>query len=149
MVEDNFRETTRALKALSLSHFWVGYGSTIFFEFGKLTERIRKDGTVGNPTGEITVGIEFYWRVENQSEILFGSDDDLEIWEPKLTALIGETLIGVDLFGRLPELSLSFKSGIRVVSFTLFDGQPDWMILDRRVGKKRSFGVENGVLMQE
>ena len=65
-----------------------------------------------------------------------------EIWEPKLTALIGETLIGVDLFGRLPELSLSFKSGIRVVSFTLFDGQPDWMILDRRVGKRRSFGVE-------
>lgn len=149
MIEDNFTDTINALKGLPLSHFWVGYESTIFFEFGELTKNIRKDGSVGNPSGEICVGMEFYWRAENQNQIIFGSDDDQEMWEPKLSALIGQKLVSVDLFGKLPELCLFFESGMHVLSFTLLEGQPDWMIIDKRVGKGRSFGIENGILTQE
>ena len=121
-IETNFLAVISSLQTMSLSHFWNGYGSAIFLEFGQLTEKIEKDGTLGNPQGEITVGIEWSWRVEDKTSIICGSWSDDELWPPTFDRLIGEKLRQLSLYGRLPEIELTFDNGLRLLSFATSDG---------------------------
>lgn len=50
---------------------WSVYGSAIFLEFGAHSPgRIRRDGTTGNPPGELTFDIEGRWRIEDVTSII-------------------------------------------------------------------------------
>jgi hypothetical protein len=55
-----------ALIGKPVSHVWRGYGSAFFLEFGKLTPRKRKSGEAGNPMGELTLMVEWSWRIERK-----------------------------------------------------------------------------------
>ena len=56
---DEFQKLTRCLLGLPLSKAWRGFGSAVFFEFGKLSQ----NGT-GKAKGEVTAMLEWSWRVE-------------------------------------------------------------------------------------
>ena len=63
-----------ALVGMEVAHLWRGHGSAIFLEFGTLSPgSVRRDGSPGNPMGEITIGIEWSWRIENANSIVCGS----------------------------------------------------------------------------
>ena len=128
-----------------LNAVWRGYGSALFLELGKLSFRTKRDGSVGNATGEYGVMIQWSWRIENETSILCGSWSD-EPWDAYFESLVGRTVENVSVFGRLPELSVQLSGGFYVVSFMTAEDQPAWALFDQTLGihSTRFLNVENG-----
>jgi hypothetical protein len=146
-------ETNIAFDALAgalideeITYLWRGYGSAIFIEIGELTPRSNRDGSPGHPEGQISLGVEWSWRIEDNTSILCGSWSEEELWEPSFARLRGARIKGCRLFGRLPEIELSAENGIHFVSFSTTDGQPQWHLVDRRAGPDCWFTVREGKL---
>jgi hypothetical protein len=151
MTTPSFEDFRRALIGLDVSHAWLGYGSALFLELGRLKPgRPRRDGAIGNPKGDITVMIEWSWRIEESVSIICGSCTGKERWRPTLDLLLGATVVDISLFGRLPEISLHLSNGLFVVSFMTDEGDPEWALLDRRHAERvRSLSVRDGQLHVE
>lgn len=145
-------ETYRStLVSQPLSALWRGHGSAIFLEFGRLSPKVKRDGSAANPQGDYTVIIEWSWRIENEESILCGSWSDEDNWKEIFQTLIGQTVQDISIYGRLPELSISFANGLYVASFMTAEGQPAWGIIDRspQHQKCRCLGVRDGVIVEE
>lgn len=133
---------------MPVSDVWRGAGSAIYIEFGNLTPTTKRDGSPGQPNGELTLMIEWSWRISDNRAVLAGSFSDQADWLEILTALVGSSVIAVELFGELPEILISLSCGKRVASFMTADGQPEWAI----IGRQPSLGslcVENSELVIE
>jgi hypothetical protein len=137
------------LVKMTLTHTWRGHGSAIFLEFGVLTRRTRRDGSPGNPEGEIGAMIEWSWRVESSHSIVCGSWSDPPLWDMALQQLQGNTVTGVEVFGRLPELTIEFSNGHRIASFMAAEGDPQWTLFDRQGPTQRWLRVKDGRLAEE
>ncbi len=132
----------------ALSHVWRGYGSAIFLEFGVLTPRLGRDGEKVGEMGDITIGIEWSWRIERSRSIIAGSWSEEKTRVRVIPGLIGSTVTHMKLFGELPEISISLSSGHRVVSFMTAEGQPSWAVTMNRPSP-RSLSVKRGFLCVE
>lgn len=143
-----FEALAKSLVGQPISHIWRGDGPTIFLEIGKLTSstRRRRDGSLGNPRGQLTLGVESNWRVEDDHSILCGSRSEEELWPATFQRLQRDRIQACRLLGALPEVELVSEAGLRLLSFSTTTGQPEWYAIDRRGEKTRSFGVENGEL---
>ena len=120
-----FESVQMRMANMPLSWLWRGYGSAIFLEFGLLTPRgQRRDGSERSPTGEISIGIEWSWRIENESSILCGSWSDDDKWDDVFDLLRNQPLRHLRRFGRLPEIDLEFANRHHLLSFQTSDGQP-------------------------
>lgn len=102
-----------------VSRVWQGHGSTIFLEIGELTEN----------KGELTVMIEWSWRVENKYEIEFGSWSDDSEFPNLLRKLDGLTLQDITFQSRLPEVIVQLSDDMWVCSFSTVEGDPEWAII--------------------
>jgi hypothetical protein len=140
---EHFRDATRGMK---VSHVWRGYGSALFLELGTLTPRKRRDGSLGNPRGEIGFMIEWSWRIEDERSIICGSFSNEELWRPAFDRLIGHEVVGISMFGRLPEVLLSLANNLHVASFMTADGDPAWVLFDRRAPQIISLSCRSGLL---
>ena len=151
MTTPPFEDFRKALLGLEVSHVWLGYGSALFLELGRLRPgRTRRNGTTGNPAGDITVMIDWSWRVEESVSIICGSWSEKERWKPTVDLLLGAVVVDATLFGRLPEISVQLSNGMFVVSFMTDEGDPEWVLLDRRDAKRvRSLSVRDGQLHVE
>lgn len=129
-----------------ISYVWRGYGSAVFIEFGDLTPRTNRDGSPGHPQGQVSLGVEWSWRIEDNETILSGSWSEEDLWEPSFAQLRNTRVESVKLFGKLPEVELSTDQGVRFVSFSTTDGQPRWHLVDRRDGHANWFSVRKGQL---
>jgi len=78
------------------------------------------------------------WRIEGPSTILCGSWSDEELWHPTFQKLLGQTVVEISTFGRLPEIAVSLSDGLHIASFMTFEGDPDWALFDRRAAKVRT-----------
>jgi hypothetical protein len=146
---DTFNRIGADLVGMKVSHLWRGYGSAIFLEFGALSPgRVRRDGTPGNPTGEVTIGIEWSWRVEDATSIVCGSWSEEELWQPSLDLIRNSSVMGISLFSRLPEIDLALTGDRHLVSFATAEGQPQWHLVDRRRTPYTSLSVRNGGLFE-
>ena len=141
-----FESFAASLIGLPISHVWRGHGSAIFVECGKLEPVTRRDGSTGNPQGEVSLGIEWSWRIEDRTAIRCGSWSEEELWEPALTLLRDARIERCELFGTLPEVAITTDGEIRLLSFSTTDGQPQWHFVDRRNGPPRWFTVREGRL---
>jgi hypothetical protein len=133
-----------AMIGLPVSKIWTGHGSALFIEFGIVAPTIRRDGTPGNGDGEMGLGIEWSWRVEDASTILCGSESEKADWLQVFDRLLGQSVVAVDFVGRLPELAISFSGNLHLSSFMPTDGQPEWSLFDRRNNQVRWLHVEDG-----
>ncbi len=129
-----------------ISHLWRGYGSAIFFEFGDLSPRTKRDGSLGHPEGQISLGVDWSWRVEDDTAILCGSWSDDDVWGQGLARLRDARIKRLSLFGSLPEVELVTEEGDRFLSFSTTDGQPQWHLVDRRTEPAQWFTVRQGQL---
>lgn len=145
-VSTAFEALTASLTGQPISHLWRGYGSAIFFEFGDLTPRTNRDGSPGHPEGQVSLGVEWSWRVEDDTSILSGSWSEEQLWEPTFSLLRDARVESLKLFGRLPELELVTDQGVRFLSLSITDGQPRWHLVDRRQHPPRWFSVREGLL---
>jgi len=141
-----FHSFAATLMGLPISHVWHGYGSAIFIEIGELSPQTGQDGSPGNPEGEVSFGVDWSWRIEDQTAIRCGSWSEEALWEPAFDTLRNARIAGCELFGTLPEVVITTDSGIRFLSFSTTDGQPQWHLVDRRDGLERWFTVRDGQL---
>jgi hypothetical protein len=141
-----FEALAASLSGQPISYLWRGYGSAIFIEFGELTPTNNRDGSPGHPEGQVTFGVEWSWRIEDESSILSGSWSEEELWEPSFARLRDTRVEGLKLFGRLPEVELLTEEGVRFLSFSTTDGQPQWHLVDRRGATAEWFSVREGRL---
>jgi hypothetical protein len=138
-----------ALIGLPMSHFWRGYGSAIFLEFGRLTPRTRRSGKAGNPRGELGLMIQWSWRIENAASILCGSWSEERLWAPTFDLLRNKVVAELSVVGRLPEIVVGLTEGLYVSSFMTAEGDPQWSLFDRRSGTVRWLCVRDGSLKIE
>ncbi len=147
--EDTFKRVAADLVGMEVGHLWRGYGSAIFLEFGALSpRRVRRDGSLGNPLGELTICIEWSWRIEGATSIICGSWSEEELWEPAFDLLRGSRVTGLSLFGRLPEISLALSEDRHLLSFATAEGQPAWNLTDRRSSPDVWLSVRDGLLFE-
>lgn len=120
-----------SLVGKQVSHVWRGHGSAIFLEFGELTPRTRRSGLPGNPEGELSLMIEWSWRIERPRSIMGGSWSEENYWPSFFSQLVGTKVVKADVFGVLPEIMVWLDNGLRVASFMTADGQPSWALIGR------------------
>ena len=135
-----------SLVGLPISHIWRGYGSALFIELGRLQPVAKRDGSPGSPEGEVSLGVEWSWRIEDQAAIRCGRWSEEDLWEPAFDTLRGALIARCELFGALPEIAITTDGGVRFLSFSTTDGQPQWHLVDRREGPPRWFTVREGAL---
>lgn len=141
-----FEALASSLTGQPISYLWRGYGSAMFFEFGDLAPRANRDGSPGHPEGQISLGVEWSWRVQNDAGILCGSWSEEDVWEQGLAPLRDARVERLTLFGKLPEVELVTEGGVRFLSFSTTEGQPRWHIVDRRTFPAQWFTVRQGQL---
>jgi hypothetical protein len=134
-----------ALRGKRVSHVWRGYGSALFLEFGELTKTRKLNGKSGHPVGDLSLMVQWSWRVENKNSILGGSWSNERRWPSLFKRLIGSRVKSVELFGRLPEIAVALSNGLRVVSFMTADGQPSWAVIAHKPSNG-SLSVKRGKL---
>lgn len=137
-----------ALIGKPISHVWRGHGSAIFLEFGELTPTTRRNGAPGQPDGELTLMIEWSWRIERPRSILGGSWSSEGRWPGMFEKLKGATVSWVQVNGQLPEICVALSNGLRVASFMTAEGQPEWALILRRPNLG-SLCVKRGTLCVE
>ena len=124
------------LIGLPVSHVWFSDYSVVYFELGELTpsERTRRDGSPGNPDGEITVYAGFDWRIERARSIVCSRNDSQKRRYSVCESVLGSTVVESSVFGRIPELNIGFSSGLWLVTFGLSRSDPQWSIGFRQSG---------------
>ncbi|CAN5436869.1 hypothetical protein BH11PSE11_BH11PSE11_22910 [soil metagenome] len=133
----------------TVSHVWRGFGTAIFLELGRLRERgPRKDGSKRNPEGDISVMIEWSWRIERPKSILGGSFSSERKFLGMLEKFSGATITDMAVTSGLPELILSFSNGLKLSSYMTAEGQPSWAIITRRPNLGTLY-VQRGKLLVE
>jgi hypothetical protein len=130
--KQGFADFCLPLIGMPVNHVWRGYGSAIFLEFGKLRPTIRLDGKRGNPSGEMSLMVEWSWRIEGVRSILCGSWSDEPLWPKTFAKLKKAKVTEVSLLGRLNEVDVKLSNKIHVVSFCTTEGSPQWTIFNRK-----------------
>jgi len=149
---EQFHLLTRPLIGLPVSRTWRGYGSAIFFELGKLTEKVhqRKDGSFHTThKGEAGIMIEWSWRVERPKSVLFGSWSGNQKITNRLSKLQDLNIVEIMVEGRLPELVIQLSGGFWVHSFTTVESQPEWCLFSQQQPYREWITSHNGVLLKE
>ncbi len=146
---NDFSELCRAAVGMTVSYVWRGYGSALFLELGQLTPTMRSSGEAGAPDGEISIMIEWGWRIEQGVTIQCGCWSDEALWQPSFAGLVGHKVTEVTIFGVLPEITLWLESDLRVSSFMVAEGDPVWVIFDRRNPPLRWYASRSGRITME
>jgi len=133
------------LLGMPVSRVWRGHGSALFLEFGELRKVVSPGGAHQGQNGELTLMIQWSWRIERARSILGGSWSEEPRWPTMLKQLAGNTVTLAETHGRLPEIAVSLSNGLRVCSYMTAEGQPQWAILIRG-GKIGSLSVKSGRL---
>lgn len=121
-----FRELVEPLVGMDVTRPWRGYGSAMFLELGALTD----GGSARHPflSGERSISIEWDWRVERDTTVLFGSSNSGPGIERGLADLQGAVVESLSIDGRVPELTVRFVDGRVLRSLVMVTGEPEWSI---------------------
>lgn len=124
----DFEKLISPVIGLPVNWPWRGYGSAIFLELGNLHRIRRRRGNGHHILGEVTIMIEWDWRVEDSSSILFASNSKDEQFDPGLKSLQRRIITSIELVGRVPELAILFDDDRSLRTFVTVPPQPRWAI---------------------
>lgn len=150
----DFADLVKPIVGLPVSKVWRGYGSAIFLELGELHSTTSWRGKISDQ-GEATIMIEWSWRVEAKRSIRFGSWSEDRKIDRGLPTLVGRSVRGLEIVGRLPELVVELSGGLWVHSFMTAEGQPEWCVflpsrhVHREYGGSEWITVERGALRHQ
>lgn len=118
-------------------------GSVLMLELGRLTQ-----GSGARPylRGDASLVLEWSWRFETDSGIIFGSSSAAGFVYLQLAEVQGQRVTGVRLEGPFPELVLELSGGLRARSLACVEGDPGWWLW---LPDKSSLHWENGALRHE
>jgi hypothetical protein len=137
-----------SVQNLAVSHIWFGDHQVLFVELGALSAstRVRKDGSLMNPTGEVSVEFHDGWQVESHGQILCGSKSEASRAVPVVERLVGRQVVALRASGSPPEVEVELTERFRLKSLRRNEEEPDWAVADRRGFEPRWFGVRGGEL---
>ena len=124
--EQDFRHHVRVLQGMEVSLAWKGYGSAIFLQLGRLSPPRKPRGQ--HAQGEACLCVEWDWRVENASSILFGSSDTRPEIADGIRGLQSSRIDDIVAVGAVPEIVASFSNEQRLRSMAMTQGDPQWGI---------------------
>jgi hypothetical protein len=141
-------ELMEAVCGLPVSHVWQSDGRAMFVEIGLLTvsEKFRRDGSLMNPMGQVSVHLYCEWRIETPNEILCGSRSAPEVRARVLESLIGRRISSLTLRGPLPEIDIALDGDYHLTTYSADIGQPEWSISNRLKAPPQWFDVREGVV---
>ena len=93
--------------------------------------------------------IEWSWRIEQGNSIRCGSWSDESKWGLVFRELVGRRITHLTTYGILPEISLTLDTDVRVSSYMTAEGDPAWVIFDRRGTPARSYFSKSGQIHAE
>ena len=134
------------LHGLPVSHVWRRHGSALFVEFGKRITSPARSSSGKHAEHEITLMIEWSWRIERARSILCGSWSDERLWPKAFELLIGSDVMEAQCTGSLPEIRVSLENGLRIQSFMTAEGQPAWAVM-LKAPKRATLSVARGRLV--
>ena len=105
----DFATEIEPLLGATVSYAWKGFGSSIFLELGALTP--PSSAKFSHPAGKWCISIQWDWRVETGSEILFGSSNSGAEISSRIAELEGVTVNSIETYGLVPELLVSLSTG--------------------------------------
>jgi hypothetical protein len=114
ITESQFYKSLEPYIGLPINRSWKGHGSALILEIGNLTF----------DKGELSIMIEWSWRVEKDNSIWFGSWSEEETILDNIPKLSGYEIKKISLFTRLPEISISLSKNIWINSFSTVEGNP-------------------------
>lgn len=116
----------RPLVDMPISLPWKGHGSAIFLELGNLAplERPRQR----HQKGEATIYIGWDWRVEKNSRVLYGSSNSKPEIVDGIDTLVDIEIVHLAIQGSVPELSIEFSNGARLMSAAMCTDTSEWNI---------------------
>jgi hypothetical protein len=113
----------------SVAHVWLGDYSSLYLELGTLSPgRRRRDGSIGNASGEITIYAGYDWRIERIKSIVGGRNVTAKKRYSIVEGLLQRTIEAIEVSSRIPELQIRFSSGLWLVTFNPNAGQPVWSV---------------------
>jgi hypothetical protein len=118
-----FNVAVRPLIGLPVSLPWKGYGSAVFLELGRLTAPSPRGV---HECGEACIFVEWDWRVEQETTILYGSSNSRPKIQEGIAGLAGTSIENVAAAGSVPELEITFANGQRLRSMAMVSGDPRW-----------------------
>ena len=122
-------EPVKQIEGYKISHAWLGHHSCLFLELGNLTEgKSKKDGSSGNSIGEITVCLDFCWRIEKKRSIYIGTGESKRRLLNAISKIVNTTIVSVTTIGRLSELQIELSNNLWLTTFERYGGQPSWDI---------------------
>lgn len=109
------------------SHIWFSDYFVCYIELGELSlGRIRRDGSVGNSIGEITIFLGYDWKAKSADSNILRKDLQRSGIEAFVGQIKGATVTSVTLVDDGQEIEIGFSTGITLVSVSPENEQPDW-----------------------
>lgn len=112
-----------------MSHAWFSDYSICYLELGSLGPgRVRPNGSVGNPRGEICVFLGYDWLVQSASAKFVRLDlhEDKAERDALFARIIGATVASASLCEDGLEIELRLSTGLTLQSVSTDDDGPDW-----------------------
>lgn len=111
-----------------VSCVWLGDYSALYLECGALSPgRLRRDGSVGNPVGEITVYLGFEWLIKQDGSLLKSDTRPVPI-QSIVGQLSGVIIISAGLCAKRKNLELVFSHSSRLVTLSGDENDPEWSV---------------------
>ncbi len=139
---DSFAELVQPLIGLQVSLPWKGHGSTIFLELGQLQPLESKRSH--HQRGQACIWIDWDWRVESGTSILYGSSCSRPKINKGIATLQDVRIENLSHVGEVPELVVHFSNGHCLRSMCMVSGDAQWTI---RLDKRSWMSIKDGELV--
>jgi hypothetical protein len=117
---------------------WLGYGSTLFLEFG---ERLTAGDLKNRKSGEWSMQCgSVLWRIEHGDCVLAGSEDDRSVMEAAIDQINGQPFMRGTISHLTGDSTLEFASNIVLRTFVLTSEEDARWSLRRGAGEFQALG---------
>ena len=124
--------TLQRLHGMRVSHVWFSDHSICYIELGSLRPgRVRPNGTVGNPDGDVTVFMGYDWLVvgpdfAKSRKYLHPRQEELEAIVAKIIGARIELAAYSDKDRQ--EIEIFLSTGLKILSVCTDEDGPDWSV---------------------
>lgn len=112
-----------------VSHIWFSDHSICHLELGALAAgRVRPNGSIGNPVGEVTVFLGYDWEAKSPGlnvtrKFFHTHKDERDALEARI---LGATVRSATLSEHGLQIQICLSSGVTLSSASPEDEEPDW-----------------------